>query len=53
MTMRHSTSPWHPAVAFVVFGISSAGQAARNAELLENPPPAALWDELRAPACPC
>ena len=38
----------HPAVASVVVGISSAAQAARNAELLENPPPAALWDELVA-----
>jgi D-threo-aldose 1-dehydrogenase len=38
----------HPAVASVVVGISSAAQAARDAELLETPPPAALWDELIA-----
>ena len=38
----------HPTVASVVIGIGSAGQAARNAELLENPPPAGLWDELIA-----
>ena len=38
----------HPAVASVVVGIGSAGQAARNAELLEHPPSAALWDELVA-----
>jgi hypothetical protein len=36
------------AVASVFIGIGSARQAARNAELLENPPPAALWDELIA-----
>jgi len=37
-----------PAVAKVIPGMRSAAEVARNADLLAVPPPAALWDDLRA-----
>ncbi|WP_431883909.1 aldo/keto reductase [Micromonospora gifhornensis] len=38
----------HPAVATVVVGVKSVEQVMRNAELLAEPVPDALWDDLAA-----